>query len=345
MKIGEFEIGTGHTYIIAELSANHGGSFDRAADIVRAACVAGADAVKLQTYTAETLTFKSNEAPFRIEHGTIWDGRNLYELYKQAAMPWEWQPELKSIANDLGMDLFSSPFDPTAVDFLEQMDVPAYKIASFEIVDVGLLRRVARTGKPVVLSTGMATAEDIELAMETLRANGTEEIALLKCTSAYPAPLESMNLQTIPEMRDRFGVAVGLSDHSHGHLAATTAVALGASVIEKHLTLSRSDGGPDSAFSLEPDEFAQMVTAVREAEAVLGTVQFGPTDEDAGNRRFRRSLFAIRDIVAGEPFTLDNVRSIRPGNGLAPRYLDQLMTRTARSDISAGTPLSWRHIQ
>lgn len=329
------------TYIIAEISANHNHHFDNTVALIKAAKDAGADAIKLQTYTADTLTIDSDQSHFKISQGTIWDGQTLHELYSQAAMPWDWQPQLKTVAEALGMDLFSSPFDTTAVDFLESMEVCAYKIASFEIVDTGLLAAVARTGKPVIVSTGMASEEDIYTAVATLRENGCDEICLLKCTSAYPAPPESMNLRTIGVMQEKFGVAVGLSDHTRCHHASIAAVALGATVIEKHITLNRNDGGPDSSFSLEPHEFADMVGAVRVVEAAMGQVHFGPTQHDAANLAFRRSLFAIADIKPGEAFSQQNVRSIRPGQGLAPKHLPDLIDRRAANEIPRGTPISW----
>ena len=329
------------TYIIAEISANHTHNYDNTVALIKAAKDAGADAIKLQTYTADTLTIDSDQSHFRISQGTVWDGQTLHELYSEAAMPWEWQPKLKAVAEELGMDLFSSPFDETAVTFLESMDVGAYKIASFEIVDTGLLAAVAQTGKPVIVSTGMATEEDIQIAITTLRKNGCDRICLLKCTSAYPAPPESMNLRTIGVIQEKFDVAVGLSDHTRCNHAAIAAVALGASVIEKHITLDRNDGGPDSSFSLEPHEFAEMVTAVRVVEASIGQVHFGPTQYDAANVAFRRSLFAVADIKSGEAFSAQNVRSIRPGQGIPPKHLPDLIDRRAANEIPRGTPISW----
>jgi N-acetylneuraminate synthase len=351
MELNEFieingrKIGPGQpTYIIAELSANHHQSFDRAVEIIHLAHKAGVDAVKLQTYTADTLTLDSHQSHFKIQSGTVWDGTSFYELYEKAHTPWEWQPELKKIANQLGLDLFSSPFDATAVDFLETMNVPAHKIASFEIIDIPLLRKVAATGKPVIVSTGMATVEEIEQALRTLHNNGCCEVALLKCTSAYPAPPESMNLKTIPDLAFRFQVPVGLSDHTLENQTAIVSVALGASIIEKHITLSREEDGPDSAFSLEPDEFAALVSSVRIAEQTVGKVHYGGTESDQNNRTFRRSLFAVRDIAAGERFTSENVRSIRPGLGLVPIHLDQVLESNAIEAIPRGTPLAWRHV-
>ncbi len=332
-------IGAGHpVYIIAEMSANHGQDYDRAVRILEAAKAAGADAIKLQTYTPDTLTIDCDAEPFRIK-GTIWEGRTLYELYGEACTPWDWQPRLLQAARGLGLDLFSSPFDESAVDFLEQMDVPAYKIASFELGHLPLLRKVAATGRPVILSTGMATLEEIGEAVDTLRAAGAGEMALLKCTSAYPARHADMHLRTIPDMARRFGLPVGLSDHSEGIAAAVAAVALGACIVEKHLTLSRADGGPDSAFSLEPGEFAAMTQAVRQAEEALGEVRYALTEQEKQSRVFRRSLFAVADIAAGEQLTGRNVAVIRPGHGLHPRHLPQVLGSTAACAIKRGTPL------
>jgi len=334
-------IGTNHpVYIIAEMSANHGQSYDEAVRIIQAAKEAGADAIKLQTYTADTMTIDCDNEYFRIK-GTIWEGRNLYDLYQEAYTPWEWQPKLKQIANDFGMDLFSTPFDNTAVDFLEKMDVPAYKIASFELVDIPLIQRVAKTGKPIIMSTGMATIGEIEEAVAAARGAGCKELALLKCTSAYPAPPEEINLRTIPHMAEAFGVPVGLSDHTLGIGVPVAAVTLGACIIEKHFTLSRAVPGPDSAFSLEPHEFKEMVNAIRIAEKALGQVNYTVTEKEAASRVFRRSLFVVKDMKAGEQFSLDNVRAIRPGNGLPPKYISKILGKTTKKDIGAGTPLNW----
>ena len=327
--------------VVAELSANHNGSFSRAADTVRAAKQAGADAVKLQTYTADTLTIDCPAERFRIRGGTPWDGKTLYELYREAYTPWEWQPELKRLADELGLILFSSPFDATAVDFLEKMDVPAHKIASLELVDDELLAVVARTRKPVFLATGLADAEEIEHALEVLDRNGSGEVVLLHCISSYPAKTEEMNIRTIPDLAARFGRPVGLSDHSTTHTAALAAVALGACVIEKHFTLDRAAGGPDAAFSLEPEELRELVRAVREAESALGTVHYGPVAGEAASLVFRRSLSAVADIREGERFTPENIRSIRPGGGLAPRYLPEILGRMAAKPIRRGEALSW----
>lgn len=342
LHIEDRVIGPGQpVYIVAELSANHHQDFDRAIRLIEAAKSAGADAIKLQTYTPDTITIRSDRKEFRIGGGTIWDGRSLHDLYAEAFTPWEWQPKLKAIANDAGLALFSSPFDESAVDFLEQMDVPAYKVASFELVDLPLIRKIARTGKPVIVSTGMATVEEIEEALAAARVAGAEELALLKCTSAYPSPAEEMNLRTIPELMHRFAVPAGVSDHTMGIAAPVAAVALGACVVEKHLTLSRADGGPDSAFSLEPHEFKAMVEAVRCAEKALGAVQFGPTGPEQASRTFRRSLFVVADMKRGDRFTEHNVRSIRPGYGLHTRHLPEVLGRCASRNIEKGTPLDW----
>lgn len=327
--------------IIAELSANHNGSLNRAIETVRAAADAGADAVKLQTYTADTLTIDCDNAYFRIDGGTLWGGRTLYDLYKEAYTPWEWHAELQKEALACGLDFFSTPFDDTAVDFLEKLNVPIYKVASFELVDIPLLRKIGSTRKPVIMSTGMASVEEVDEALLTLRNSGCSDVTLLKCTSAYPAEPCDANLLTIPDMTARFGCPVGISDHTLGIAVPVAAVALGACAIEKHLTLSRDDGGPDAGFSLEPEEFREMVDAVRIAEVAVGTVCYGGTPSEKKSRVFRRSLFAVRDIAKGETFTMENVRSIRPGHGLHPRHLDEVVGRHSMADIARGTPLSW----
>jgi pseudaminic acid synthase len=346
LQIGRRTVGAGHpVYIIAELSANHNQDFDRALRIVHAAKEAGADAVKLQTYTPDTITIRSDRECFRIRGGTLWDGRTLHDLYGEAHTPWEWQPKLKAAANDLGLDLFSSAFDPSAVDFLEAMNVPVHKVASPELVDVPLIEKMSRTGKPLILSTGMATLEEIDEAVNAARNAGASQLALLRCTSSYPAPPEEMNLRSIPDLARRFGVPVGLSDHTPGIAVPVAAVALGAVLIEKHLTLSRAEGGPDHAFSLEPKEFKTLVEAVRIAESSLGQIQYGPTPHELGTLPFRRSLFVVRDIRKGEPFTAENVRSIRPANGLHPRHLPEVLGRQAVRDIECGTPLTWELVE
>ena len=346
IKIGARTVGSGEAvYVIAEVSANHHQSFDEAVKIIHAAKAAGCDAVKLQTYTADTITIACDREPFRVDGGTLWDGRNLHDLYAEAYTPWDWQPKLKTIANDLGMDCFSSAFDATAVDFLEEMGVPAHKVASFELVDIPLIQKMARTGKPLILSTGMATVEEIEEALQAARAAGATQIALLKCSSAYPAPTEEMNLRTIPELARRFEVPAGLSDHTMGIEIPVAAVALGACIIEKHLTLSRSAPGPDSAFSLEPHEFKAMVDAVRIAEKALGEVSFGCSAKEASSRAFRRSLFVVQDVKRGDLFSEENVRSIRPGQGLHTRHLPEVLGRRAACDIARGTPLNWELVE
>ncbi len=345
VKIGNRSVGVGQpVYVVAELSANHNHDFDQAARIIQAAKHAGADAVKLQTYTPDTITMASDRPEFRVRGGTLWDGRTLHDLYAEAFMPWEWQPRLKRVAEELGMDCFSSAFDATAVDFLEEMNVPAHKVASFELVDIPLIQKMARTGKPLIVSTGMATVEEIEEALRSAREAGATQIALLKCTSAYPAPAQEMNLRTIPEIARRFGVPVGLSDHTMGIAAPIAAVALGACIIEKHLTLSRSVPGPDSGFSLEPEEYKAMVDAVRTAEKALGEVQFGFSEKEEASRAFRRSLFVVDDVKEGETFTPANVRSIRPANGLHPRHLAEVLGKRASQSIKRGTPLCWEFV-
>lgn len=342
MRIANHQIGDGHpVYIVAELSANHNRDFDRAVRLVHVAKEAGADAVKLQTYTADTITLQSNCECFQINGGTLWDGRTLHDLYKDASTPWEWHSKLQKIATDVGLDFFSSPFDLSAVDFLERLHVPAYKIASPEIVDLQLIERVARTRKPLIISTGMATQEEIREALETACRAGSTEIALLKCTSAYPSPPEEMNLLTIPELARSFNVPVGLSDHSLELAVPVAAVTLGACIIEKHLTLSRSDAGPDAAFSLEPKEFAAMVRAVRVAGKAMGVAQIGPVEAENASRRFRRSLFVVENMRCGEVFTESNVRSIRPAKGLHTRHLGEVIGRRCSRDVERGTPLAW----
>ncbi len=346
IEINGRPIGPGRpVYIIAEMSANHNQDFEQAVNILRASKEAGADAVKLQTYTPDTLTIDSAKPYFQIGDGTLWKGRSLYSLYNEAYTPWDWQPKLKQIANELGMDLFSSPFDYTAVDFLEKIEIPAYKIASFELVDLPLIQRVAQTGKPLIISTGMATLAEIDEAVRAARAAGATEIALLKCSSAYPAPPEEMNLRTIPHLAEAFGVIAGLSDHTLGITVPIMAVALGACIIEKHFTLSRTIPGPDSAFSLEPHEFKEMVDAVRVAEKALGDVRYEVTERERASRAFRRSLFVVKDMKVGDVYSKENVRSIRPSNGLPPKYLGEVLGRRAARAIERGTPLSWDMLQ
>lgn len=339
--INKRHIGEGTSvYIIAELSANHNQKFDNALELIKAAKDAGADAVKIQTYTPDTMTIDCENKFFKIGKGTIWEGKYLYDLYGEAYTPWEWHSELKQYANKLGLDFFSTPFDSTSVDFLEKLHVPAYKIASFEIVDIPLIRKIAQTGKPIILSTGMASVSEIDDAVQAIHEEGNNNIALLKCSSAYPALPEDMNLKTIPHMFALFGVPVGISDHTLGISVPVAAVALGACIVEKHLILSRSTLGPDSAFSLEPHEFKAMVDAIRATEKALGKVNYTVSDHEMASRVFRRSLFVVKDIKKGDIFTEENVRSIRPGYGLAPKYLRLIIGKKAKMDIKRGTPIS-----
>lgn len=342
MKIGNKQIGEGHpVYIIAELSANHNGSYEKAVDIIHAAAEAGADAIKLQTYTADTITLDSDREYFKIGKGTVWEGKKLYDLYQEAFTPWEWQPKLKAEAQKAGLDCFSSPFDKTAVNFLEAMNVPAYKIASFELVDIPLIKYTASKMKPMIISTGMANEDEIKDAVDAVYSTGNKDLALLKCTSSYPAKPEGMNLRTIPDIAEKFGVIAGLSDHSLSNDVAIAAVSLGARIIEKHITISRNHGGPDAGFSMEPAEFAEMVAAVRMTEKALGKACYKTTEQEEASRVFRRSLFAVADIKSGEKFTSKNVRSIRPGNGLPPKFLDQIRGKNSSCDIEKGSPLNW----
>ncbi|MDQ7792876.1 MAG: pseudaminic acid synthase [bacterium] len=343
IEINRRPVGPDHpVYIVAEMSANHRQDFEQAVRILHAAKRAGADAVKLQTYTPDTLTVQASQEHFRITGGTPWDGRTLHELYGEAYTPWEWHPRLKAIAADLRLDLFATAFDITAVDFLEeQVGVPVHKVSSFEIVDIPLIERMARTGKPLIISTGMATLAEIEEAVRAARKSGTDQVALLKCTSAYPAPPEEMHLRTIPHLGESFSVPVGVSDHTLDISVPVAAVALGACIVEKHFTLSRDIPGPDSAFSLEPHEFHAMVQAVRTVEKAIGEVRYGASGSETGSRVLRKSLFVVRDTRAGERFTGTNVRSIRPGFGLHPRHLEEVLGRRAARDVPAGTPLAW----
>jgi pseudaminic acid synthase len=342
IEINGRKIGPGFpVYIVAELSANHHQQFEEAVKLVHAAKESGADAVKLQTFTPDTITISSERPEFRISGGTLWDGKTLYDLYSETCSSWEWQPELKSIADNLGIDLFSTPFDKTAVDFLEKMGVPAYKVASFELVDTPLIEYIAGKGKPLILSTGMATAEEIE---EAIKAAGNARVALLKCTSAYPASLQEINLRAIPVMAEKYGVPVGLSDHSLEASVPPAAVALGACIVEKHFTLSRNIPGPDSAFSLEPEEFKEMVNSIRVVEKALGKAYHEIGEAEKKSRSFRRSLYVVKDMKAGETFTEENVRSIRPSNGLAPKHLKAVLGKQASRVIIRGTPLAWELI-
>jgi pseudaminic acid synthase len=342
IQINGRNIGPGSpVYIVAEMSANHSQSYERALQIIKSAKECGADAIKLQTYTPDTLTLACDNKYFQIGKGTLWEGRTLYDLYRDAYTPWEWQPELKKAAETLNLGFFSTPFDLSSIEFLETMDVPVYKIASFEFVDLQLIRRVAKTKKPLIMSTGMASLAEIEDAVHAAREEGATQIALLKCSSSYPAPPESMNLRTIPHMAEAFRVVAGLSDHTLGIEVPIAAVSLGACIIEKHFTLSRSDGGPDSTFSLEPLEFKSMVDAIRITERALGEVQYEVSNGELASRVFRRSLFAVKDIASGELLTYENVRSIRPGYGLAPKYIQYILGRRASKTIERGTPISW----
>ena len=332
------------TFIVAELSANHGHRLELALASIRAIREAGADAVKLQTYTADTLTLDSRREDFRVK-GTLWDGRTLYDLYQEAYTPWEWHPALFAEARAQGLVCFSTPFDKTAVDFLEDLDNPICKIASFEITDLPLIDYAARKGKPMVISTGIALPDDIQRAVDTCRAAGNDDITLLKCTSSYPAPVENANLQTMVDMKERFGVKVGLSDHTMGSDVAVAAVALGATVVEKHFILDRSIGGPDAAFSMEKDEFAAMVRSIRNVEKALGEIVY-PTDPAAiKGREFCRSLYVARDMKAGDRITEENVRSVRPGFGLPPRYLPSILGKRVARDVEAGERFSLDLIQ
>ncbi len=325
-------------YIIAEMSGNHLNDFENAVQIVEAASRSGADAIKLQTYTPESLSLDVKNQYFRPKQDGIWEGLRPYELYEKASTPYEWQPKLKERAEELGLDCFSSPFDREAIDFMEEMSMPIYKIASLEINDLPLIRYAASKGNPMIMSTGAANLGDIERAVNACREEGNDDITLLKCTSEYPAPIEKANLQTIPHMQETFDVKVGLSDHTLGTTVPVAATALGAQVIEKHLTLDRSLGGPDADFSLEPDEFEAMVDSVREARKAVGKIDYSLSENDANRRR---SLFVVENVQEGERFTEENVRSIRPGHGLAPTHIDTVLGSTAAEDLSKGTPLSW----
>lgn len=333
------------TFIIAELSANHNQNYDVALKTIEAIKKSGADAVKIQTYTPDTMTIDCNNEYFKIKHDTLWDGMNLYDLYKKAYTPWEWQPKLKKIAEDLGLIFFSSPFDKTSVDFLEELNVPAYKIASFEITDIPLIEYVASKGKPMIISTGVAEIDDINEAIEACKRNGNDNIILLKCTSSYPAPIEDVNIKTIPDMIERFKTIVGLSDHTITSSAAIGAVALGAKVIEKHFILDRSISGPDSAFSIEPKEFSNMVKSIREVESSLGEISYKLNERSKKSRKFVRSLFVVENMKKGDVFSEDNIRSIRPGDGLPPKYLNDILGKKAKKELKRGVPLNWEVIE
>lgn len=345
IKIGDHVISQDSTtYIVAEMSANHNMDFNRAKKIIDAAAKAGANAVKIQTYTPDTITIDCNGECF-LAQSKLWEGMTLYELYKNAYTPWEWQKELMEYTNNKGMDFFSSPFDLTAVDFLETLNVPAYKVSSYEINDIPLIRKIAETKKPIIFSTGIAYIEDIDLAIRTCRAAGNEQIILLKCVSAYPVSFEEMNLKVIPNMSQAFECLTGLSDHSLGSEAAIAAVTLGARVVEKHLTLRRSDGGPDSSFSMEPEEFEAMIKQIRNVEKALGKVTYQLSDKLAESRTGMRSLFVVEDIETGDAFTSENVKSIRPGNGMHTKHYEDIIGQTAKCNIKKGTPMEWKYVK
>jgi N-acetylneuraminate synthase len=331
-------------YVIAELSANHNGNLEKALRMIDAALAAGASAVKLQTYRPDTITLNSDAEAFRI-HGGLWDGRTLYDLYEEAHTPWDWHAALFAHARQRGITIFSSPFDVTAVDLLESLGAPAYKIASFEAVDLPLIRRVASTGKPMIISTGMADADEIGEAVEAARTGGCKELALLHCVSGYPAPAADYNLHTIADMRARFGVVIGLSDHTLDNATALASLALGAAIIEKHFTLDRNGGGPDDSFSLEPRDLEALCRDSRTAWDALGQVDYGRKSSERGNAQFRRSLYFVKALKTGETVTADAVRSVRPGYGLAPKFLDQVVGRVLASDVDYATPVSWDLLQ
>tara|TARA_R100000935_G_scaffold4427_1_gene10470 strand:+ start:18361 stop:19413 length:1053 start_codon:yes stop_codon:yes gene_type:complete len=326
-------------YIIAELSANHNGSMETALKIIKQAKLCGADAVKLQTYKADTITLKSQNEEFMI-HGGLWDGQSLYDLYEKAHLPWEWHKPLFEYARELDITIFSSPFDNTAVDLLEDLNTPAYKIASFEAVDLPLIKYVASTGKPMIISTGMADAEEIQEAIDAARSGGCKDLAILHCVSGYPAPAEEYNLRTIPDMMNRFGLVTGLSDHTLDNTTAITSVVLGASIIEKHFTLNRDGGGPDDSFSLEPADLAALCRDSKTAWQALGKIDYGRKASEQGNIKFRRSLYFVKDLKAGDIITEDAVRSVRPGFGLAPKFLDELIGKIVKEDIMKNTAVS-----
>ncbi|MCR4897564.1 MAG: pseudaminic acid synthase [Lachnospiraceae bacterium] len=328
-------------YVIAELSGNHNMDYDRAVRIIEAAAEAGADAIKVQTYTADTITLDCDDPCFQITQGTLWDGTTLHKLYEKAYTPWEWQPKLRDRALALGLDFFSSPFDPTSVDFLEGLDVPCYKIASFEITDIPLIRKCALLGKPLIISTGIAHIEDIELALDTCRQAGNENVILLKCSSAYPTPYEDINLKTMVNMARTFDCVTGLSDHTMGSAVAVASVAMGGRVVEKHLTLRRADGGVDSAFSMEPEEFRRMVDEIRIVEKAVGRVTYELSEKQTREREHARSLFIAQDMKKGDVFTPENLRSVRPGCGLHTKYYDELLGKRISRDAKLGTPMSW----
>jgi N-acetylneuraminate synthase len=339
-------IGAGHPpFVIAEMSGNHNQSLHRALEIVEAAAACGAHALKLQTYTADTMTLDLDKGEFFIsEESSLWKGTSLYKLYQEAHTPWEWHRPIFDRAKELGLICFSTPFDESAVDFLESLNCPAYKIASFENTDIPLIRKVAATGKPMIISTGMATVAELDETVRAAREAGCNDFVLLKCTSTYPATPENTNILTIPHIRELFGVQVGLSDHTMGIGVAVAAVALGATMIEKHFTLRRAEGGVDSAFSLEPDEMRSMVVETKRAWQALGSISYGPTDAEKPSMKFRRSLYIAKDMKAGDVFTRENLRVVRPGYGLPPKYIDVLLGKTVKKDIPKGTPVRWNQI-
>ncbi|MPQ32548.1 pseudaminic acid synthase [Clostridium estertheticum] len=332
-------------FIIAEMSANHIQDYDKAVEIIKAVKDAGADAIKLQTYTPDTITIDCNNKYFQITQGTIWDGTTLHKLYQQAYTPWDWQPKLKKIAEKEGLICFSSPFDNTAVDFLEKMDVQAYKVASLEITDIPFIEYIASKGKPVIMSTGIANLSDIEEAVSACKRMGNNKIILLKCTSAYPSPMEEINLKTMPNLSETFDVITGLSDHTLGSAVSIAAVALGAKVIEKHFILNRDEKGPDAAFSMEPKEFKKMVEDIRSVEKALGKVTYELTEKQKKSKEHSRSLFVVKDIKEGELFTRENVRSIRPGFGMRTKYIKDILGKTVKMDLKKGTPMEWKFIK
>lgn len=345
MQIGTYTINKDSpVFIIAELSANHNGSLETAIETIRAAKRAGADCIKLQTYTADTITLDSRKDDFMVK-GTIWEGRNLHELYQEAYTPWEWHARLFEVAREEGLICFSSPFDPTAVELLESLEAPAYKIASFEITDIPLIELVASKGKPIILSTGIATQEDIELALAACRRMGNDDIALLKCTSSYPAPIEEANMAMVRDFADRFGVIAGLSDHTMGSTVPVVATAFGAKIIEKHFILDRSVGGADASFSMNEAEFTSMVQAVREAEKAIGQVDYTPTEKQTQGRDFARSLYVVADVKKGETLTAEQVRSIRPGFGMHPKHYHEVIGRVAAEDLKKGDRLTWEGVE
>lgn len=344
-KIGKRIIGKNKpVFIIAEMSGNHNHDYKKALKIIDAAAEAGVDAVKLQTYTSDTMTVNSNKKWFKVKSDNVWNGKTLYDLYEWAYTPWEWQAKLKKYAEKKGLIFFSTPFDETAVDFLEKLNVPLYKVASFEVPDIPLLKKIGKTKKSVIISRGMASLEEIKLAVKTLKANGSPSVAVLHCISSYPATASQMNLATIPDLAKKFKVVAGLSDHSLGSTSSVASVALGACIIEKHLILKRSDGGPDAEFSLEPLEFKELVNSIRQTEEAIGRPFYKLTSKEKQNVVFRRSLFVVKDVKKREKFTKENIRSIRPGYGLSPKYFDTILGQRAKNDIKFGTPLSWKLI-